>query len=108
MRRQFSALSISAIRVPASTGSDVSVANLARAEVGCIRSHLDAWGRLLASDADAALILEDNAILARDVLNVLKYIKGDWFDILRLEWRRRPLLVGRQAGRLTSRTRHFG
>ena len=100
MRRQLSALGISAIRVPASTGSDVSVANLARAEVGCIRSHLDAWDRLLASDADAALILEDDAILVEDVASLLRNIEGDWFDILRLEWRRPPLLVGRQAGQL--------
>ena len=91
MQRQLSEIGLSAVRVPASTGSDASAATLARAEVGCILSH---------SDADAALVLEDDAILAHDLLCVLKDIKGDWFDILRLEWRRQPLLVGRQAGHL--------
>lgn len=56
------------------------------AEVGCYLSHVECARRLLASDAEHALILEDDVAFPPDFLNLLRLAlsESDDWDILRL------------------------
>lgn len=66
-------------------------------EVACFLSHYAAWERIAASDAPA-LVLEDDAILAREtpaMLNWLSALKN--VDHVSLETRQRKKLIGHAA-----------
>ena len=55
-------------------------------EIGCYHSHLQAWQRLLASDADVLLVLEDDMVFHDDFLPALRTAlrgRAHW-DLLKL------------------------
>ncbi|TCR76723.1 glycosyltransferase family 25 protein [Rhizobium sp. BK376] len=56
------------------------------AEVGCYLSHIDCARRLLASNNDHALVLEDDLLLPGDLAAIISasIAEGDLWDILRL------------------------
>lgn len=101
MERQLRALAIPFHRVEAVDGqtlrfpmpevSDSSYRylhgrHLSPSEVGCYLSHIKAIDIFLAGDLDYALILEDDALMERDigaVIDAALDCRGDW-DILRL------------------------
>jgi glycosyl transferase family 25 len=55
-------------------------------EIGCFHSHLQAWQRLLASDKDALLVLEDDMVFHDDFLDALRIaLRGrEHWDMLKL------------------------
>jgi glycosyl transferase family 25 len=55
-------------------------------EIGCYHSHLQAWQRLLASDKDTLLVLEDDMVFHGDFLEALRIaLRGrDHWDMLKL------------------------
>lgn len=55
-------------------------------EIGCYHSHLQAWQRLLASDAQVLLVLEDDMVFHDDFLDALRIAlrgRAHW-DMLKL------------------------
>ena len=68
---------------------------LSAGAIGCSLSHFQAWERLLSSDKDYALILEDDAMLAEDASDIIKQLTTDMtdFDIISIHHRKnRPIL----------------
>ena len=59
---------------------------LSAGALGCSLAHIKAWQTLIASDADCALILEDDAILSDEVAPILKKLtsRSHQFDIITL------------------------
>ncbi len=55
-------------------------------EIGCYHSHLQAWQRLLASDKDVLLVLEDDMVFHDDFLDALRMaLRGrEHWDMLKL------------------------
>ena len=67
---------------------------LSKGAIGAGLSHLDAWRKIAASDAPMALILEDDAILDKDLDDILHQLSllEDRIDIVNLHFRGgRPL-----------------
>ncbi len=60
--------------------------DLMQGEVGCYHSHLLAWKRLIASDAQTLLVLEDDVVFGHDFLAALDAAlrHQDQWDILKL------------------------
>lgn len=95
MAEQLDRLGIEAERIPAVDGRNLSdrdrrfgpYGRLLLPAVGCCRSHAAAMRRLLATDAPAALVLEDDIELAEDTPDMLRSV--DWWpgsaNIIRLE-----------------------
>lgn len=55
-------------------------------EIGCYHSHLQAWQRLVASDAQVLLVLEDDMVFHDDFMNALRIAlrgRAHW-DMLKL------------------------
>lgn len=76
---------------------------LANGEKGCYASHVQAWRQLLASDAQALVVLEDDVRLQADfaeVIHSLAHVEPSW-DMIKLVGRerekvraQRPLAAG--------------
>lgn len=75
MQAQFEALGIAPIRMPAVNGRDPAerarsgaapYAQLSPGEIGCFESHRRIWQRMVDDDIPAALVVEDDIILASD------------------------------------------
>lgn len=75
MQQQLSALGVTPIRVPAVNGRDPSeraqscaapYAQLSPGEIGCFESHRRLWERILDEGISAAIVVEDDVILASD------------------------------------------
>ena len=67
---------------------------LSKGAIGAGLSHLAAWQKIAASDAPMALILEDDAILDKEIENILHHLRllEDRIDIVNLHFRGgRPL-----------------
>jgi glycosyl transferase, family 25 len=60
--------------------------DLMQGEIGCYHSHLLAWNRLIASDAQTLLVLEDDVVFGQDFLAALGQAlrHRDQWDILKL------------------------
>ena len=75
---------------------------LSKGAIGAGLSHLDAWRKIAASDAPMALILEDDAILDKDMDDILHQLSllEDRIDIVNLHFRGgRPLTdIARLSG----------
>lgn len=76
MRRQFEALGLAVERVAAVDGSTIDLApyadsGLTPGEVGCFLSHRAIWEKLLRSDDDHALVLEDDVRLSTELPELL-------------------------------------
>jgi GR25 family glycosyltransferase involved in LPS biosynthesis len=81
---QLAALGLAGTRIEATTPADISPTELTRyctprslhwiqpVELACNRSHMDAWSRLQASGAKAALVLEDDVILSSQLPKFLR------------------------------------
>lgn len=70
----------------------------------CTESHRVIWQKLLASDAPAALILEDDARLSpllREFLNWPELAR-DWYDIIKIETRQKSVWLARARARRSS------
>ena len=66
---------------------------LSAGALGCSLAHIKAWQALIASDADCALILEDDAVLSDEAAPILNKLTGrsHQFDIITLHhYKRRP------------------
>lgn len=117
------ACGIALIRIPAVDGKDVAPQERAildeagfrrwhgkiplDGEYGCYQSHLDAFDAFLASDADAAVVFEDDAQPLPPFLETLEALVAvdDW-DLVKLMHHRmalfsplRPLIGGRKLGK---------
>lgn len=76
MRQKFNAIGLAVERVPAVDGSAIDFApyadsGLTPGEVGCFLSHRAIWEKLLRSDDDHALVLEDDVRLSADLPELL-------------------------------------
>ncbi|EKF43335.1 MAG: glycosyltransferase family 25 protein [Pigmentiphaga sp.] len=92
MRQQCEALSLDFERIPAVDGDTIDAETLARhglsvGATACFMSHRLTWERLLSSEAERALILEDDAVLQPSLADLVR--NDDWFpanaDIVRAE-----------------------
>lgn len=75
MQQQFSVLGIAPIRITATNGRDpderarscaAPYAQLSPGEIGCFESHRRLWQRMVDENIPAALVVEDDVILASD------------------------------------------
>jgi glycosyl transferase family 25 len=74
VERQLAALGLSATRIEAVTpaASDLPASSpLSAGELGCSRSHQNIWRMMVEQDVPAALILEDDVLLATQVAALL-------------------------------------
>lgn len=76
MQAQFQALGITPIRIAAVNGRDpaerarsdaASYAQLTPGEIGCFESHRRLWQKMVAENIPAAIVVEDDVILASDL-----------------------------------------
>jgi GR25 family glycosyltransferase involved in LPS biosynthesis len=67
----------------------------------CTESHRVIWRKLLASNAPAALILEDDARLSPALRGFLRWpeLAGDWFDVIKAETREKSVWLARAKSR---------
>lgn len=112
MTTQLAALGLSAERLSAVDGATIDLqpyatSGLTKGEIGCFLSHRDAWQRLVASDNDLALVLEDDVRLSADLPRVLetaaKLDRGN--HILKLDTSGRAVLLEKRALRPSERIR---
>ncbi|MBN8243318.1 glycosyltransferase family 25 protein [Nitratireductor aquimarinus] len=102
MRAQLSDLGLPFERVPAVDGSMIDRSRFPHSqringEIGCSLSHCAAWQALLRSTDKHALILEDDAVLSRDLASLLEntdLIPAD-ADLLKLETTTAPTVLAR-------------
>lgn len=98
MERQFSSLGLQAIRLEATRSQDIPADLVARycdspygrpmtpATLACNFSHVRTWRQFLASDAAAAVVFEDDALLSNSLPAFLDAWQPDpAVDIVRLE-----------------------
>lgn len=107
MRSQFEKLGLSFVRLPAADGRDAEVLRRSRrsrlsqlkpGEIGCFESHIRAWEELLSSDATAAIVMEDDVILAADFATVAEEAARQLdFDVIKLDFFSRRLRVEDKA-----------
>lgn len=108
MERQFHALGLVAQRIEAVTPTTIdadllatAIANGGRASaaLACTASHRLAYQTMLANGDTAALILEDDMDLSPALTDLVRqpWAGGVPFDLLRIERRARPVLLGRRA-----------
>jgi len=102
MERQFERLGIAAERLEATTPATSDPDWVARAEgklwpteVACTLSHRAIWTLMVERGLDAALILEDDMLLAPALATLVESWDRDDIDILRFETRNRRLTLGR-------------
>lgn len=105
MEKQFSSLGISAERVSAVTPNDLNADEIdtycnaerppsfAPVELACSKSHLRAWEAFLMTDAEYAVILEDDAVLSKRFPAFLNEFQDLGVDIIRIESSERPHLT---------------
>ena len=79
MRRQFAALGLDVERVSATDGSSIDLApyagsGLLPGEIGCFLSHREIWNKLVRSEEEYALVLEDDVRLSPDLPRLLAAI----------------------------------
>lgn len=96
MRGQFGAAGVSFTRLPAADGRDPEVlrhsrrsrlSQLSPGEIGCFESHIRAWEMLLASNAAAAIVTEDDIIVSNDFLKVAEAAAREVdFDVIKLDF----------------------
>ncbi|MFV0384894.1 glycosyltransferase family 25 protein [Paracoccus sp. (in: a-proteobacteria)] len=95
MSRQLAALAIRARRVAAFDGSDPEnhgrhsaawYARLTAGEIGCFESHRRVWNTLVDEDIPAAIVLEDDIVIASDLpeLDFDKFVSRSG-DLLKLD-----------------------
>lgn len=98
---QLNAQKIAFERIPAFDGRELNIESIkdydARAawsymgrplkggEIGCYFSHLDCAKRFLESDADYALVLEDDTTLAKDIMLYIRQML-DWLAANNIAW----------------------
>lgn len=111
MEAQFARLGIAAERISAVTTADVPPHLIAHhddpgilwpvsvGDLACGLSHQVIWRRMVDENLPAALILEDDALLADSIGNFLALDLADRlsFDLLKLETRRNRVLLGSTA-----------
>lgn len=111
MEEQFARLGIAAERIPAVTTADVPphlVAHhadpgilwpVSNGDLACGLSHQLIWQRMVDEEIPAALILEDDALLADSIVTFLAPNLHEQlaFDLLKLETRRNRVLLGASA-----------
>jgi GR25 family glycosyltransferase involved in LPS biosynthesis len=97
MEEQFARLGLSAERIEAVTPSDLTAEqvsiycdplrsrSMTKAQYACNQSHARAWGRLIASGAEAAVIFEDDAVLSPSLPEFLAQLPNVKADIIRIE-----------------------
>lgn len=100
MEKQFAALGIAATRVAAVSAAKLAADDLdrhcnparvhclSRSQLACWQSHIKAWRAFLATGADWAIILEDDAILSARLPAFIAAFLGDAaerFDLVQLE-----------------------
>jgi len=102
MEGQFQRLGIRAERFDAVTPqtSDphwVALArdNLGPGELACTLSHRAIWALMAARGLDAALVLEDDMVLAATLPALVRNWRGGELDLLRIETRNRSMTLGR-------------
>jgi len=84
MREQLDALALAWERISAVDGTALSPAmllqenrrarprRLSAGEIGCLQSHVAVWQRIADGSESAALVLEDDVLLAPDITSILK------------------------------------
>lgn len=102
MERQFAQLGLAAERLEAVTPATSDPKWVARAEgkvwsteLACTLSHRAIWTLMIERGLDAALILEDDMLLAPALAALAAGWERDDVDLLRLETRRRRIMLGR-------------
>ena len=99
MERQFEELGITAERFAAVTKSELATESrelgVNPGQLACGRSHAAVWRRLLDSTEERALVLEDDALLAPAVADLVRARHLPQADLLRIEARPEPTLLGR-------------
>jgi GR25 family glycosyltransferase involved in LPS biosynthesis len=113
MERQFALLGVAAERIEAVTPATSDPKWVARAEgkvwsteLACTLSHHAIWSLMIERGLDAALVLEDDMLLAPALAALVARWNRDDVDLLRLETRRRRVMLGRAidlSGGLTAR-----
>ena len=97
MERQFQKLGLHAIRVEGASIAEVrqelanirpSAAGSINGHMACTFSHYEIWKAFLATSADAALILEDDAVLSPDLPDFLRALEDEapeGVDLIKIE-----------------------
>lgn len=77
-------------------------------EIGCLRSHVACWERLLDEEAEAALVLEDDIVVAPEAAPLARDLSWLPSDdcIVRLEANPMPVVLGDVAARVGRMTLH--
>ena len=73
------------------TGKRVAPKKMSSTEIACAWSHRNVYKRLIDSEEEYALVLEDDAMLAPEIVPFLEYvpkIASDW-ELIHLHWRPR-------------------
>lgn len=111
MEAQLLERGVSATRISAVT-AEVAAQRLpkgwsrASSEFGCTMSHMIAWRMLLEGNAPAAVILEDDAVLARDFGDALEAVRSlgpRTADLVKPETLRRRVVLGGERQRASTR-----
>ena len=99
VERQFDALGLVGTRIEAVTAADcgdVAKSPLSASELGCSRSHQKIWRLMVEQNILAALILEDDVLLSRQLPAVLDDPHLlDGVDAIQMETRGTSAMVGR-------------
>jgi glycosyl transferase family 25 len=99
VERQFDALGLDATRIEAVTAADcgdIPNSPLSPNELGCSRSHQKIWRLMVEQDIAAALILEDDVLLSRQLPAVLDDPHLlDGVDAIQMETRGTSAMIGR-------------
>lgn len=99
VERQLTALGLAGIRIDAVTPSDFQLppaSPLSPGELGCSRSHQKIWQLMVEQHVAAALILEDDVLLSKQLPAVLddpNLLEG--VDAIQMETRQTSAMVGR-------------
>ncbi len=96
------------VRIVAHTENDAIVAlrkdgGVSAGELACTMSHMKALRTFLETDADAAVVLEDDAVLSRDFRELIAHQFATAPDLVKLETRRLSVRVGRVRERVSNR-----
>jgi glycosyl transferase family 25 len=117
MRRQLEVRGLGFTRLSASDGNDPAILRTSRRSalcslspgaVGCFESHIRAWEQLLASDAPACIVIEDDVVLSSDFMqSAMEAAASVDFDVIKLDVFARRVEVGARGVPLSSgRTLH--
>lgn len=102
MARQLESAGVVYTRIPARDGRDPDVlrrsrrsplAALSAGAVGCFESHILAWETLLASADAAAVVLEDDVVIASDFMETVRAALPLDFDVVKLDLFHRQVRV---------------